>query len=127
MNIHWGGRDMWFRADNNNRLSFAFAFLLWEVHNPCPVDERKRRPAFSLNGGEVPLSAGTVRGWHKTLTELVLGVDAARTRTWHALRATLASASWRRTATARTGPSRTSRASRRCWCAGAQLSRCAST
>ena len=92
MNIHWGGRDMWFRADNNNRLSFAFAFLLWEVHNPCPVDERKRRPAFSLNGGEVPLSAGTVRGWHKILTEVVLGKDAARTRTWHALRATLASA-----------------------------------
>ena len=83
---------MWFRADNKNRLSFAFVFLIWEVNNPCPLEERKRWPAFSLNGGEVPLSAGTVRGWHKILAELVLGVDAARTRTWHALCATLASA-----------------------------------
>jgi len=92
MNTTWGGRDMWFRPDTGNQLSFALAFLLWEIAHPCPLDARTRWPAFSLAGGEKPLSAHTVRAWHSTVTIRVLGADAALLRTFHAFRATLASA-----------------------------------
>ena len=65
---------------------------MWEVAHPCELGDRAQWPAFSLRGDKEPLTPGAVRAWHKAATEAVLGVDGARSRTWHALRATLASA-----------------------------------
>jgi len=92
MNTTWGGRDMWFRPDPSNPLNFAFFFLKWEIAHPCPLGARAQWPAFSLDGGETPLSAHTVRTWHAAVAIHVLGATAARLRTFHAFRATLASA-----------------------------------
>ena len=91
-NTEWGGRDMWFRVDSSNHLGFAHRFLQWEIDNFCPCSLRSTWPAFSLSGADVPLKPEPVRAWHKKLVTHVMGPERAKLRTWHALRATLASA-----------------------------------
>ena len=92
MNTEWGGRDMWFRVDDSNQLGFAHRFLEWEIDHFCPPDLRSKWPAFSLGGTDKPLKPGPVREWHKKVATHVMGAERAKLRTWHALRATLASA-----------------------------------
>ena len=83
---------MWFRVDSSNHLGFAHRFLQWEIDNFCPCSLRSTWPAFSLSGADVPLKPEPVRAWHKKLVTHVMGPERAKLRTWHALRATLASA-----------------------------------
>ena len=88
----WGGKYMWYRYDPGDTLNFAAAWAAYEERCPCPEEQRRVWPAFSMNGDAVVLTERAARSLLSDSLAHCAGAEAADTHTWHDFRATIATA-----------------------------------
>lgn len=92
LNVEWSKQRMWFRYDDTDPLCFAVAWVEWELACPCEPEMRRKWPAFSPTGNDIPASGEQAAAQHTVLLTHALGEAVAAGRTVHSHRARLASA-----------------------------------